>query len=31
MRTTTEPEACLAHLPVSMEISLPPTTTDSRT
>ena len=30
-RTTAEPAACLAHLPVSIEISLPPTVTDSFT
>ncbi len=30
-RTTTEPAACLAHLPVSIEISFPPTMTDSLT
>src|SRR5215510_6341231 len=30
-RTTTEPAACLAHFPVSMMISLPPTMAVSRT
>src|SRR5262245_30698584 len=30
-RMTTEPLACLAHFPVSMVISLPPTTAVSRT
>src|ERR1043165_2748591 len=30
-RTTTEPPACLAHFPVSMMISLPPTMAVSRT
>ena len=28
--TTTEPEACLASLPVSKEISVPPTSTETR-
>src|SRR5829696_7594771 len=28
--TTTEPDACLASLPVSKEISVPPTSTDTR-
>src|SRR5262245_59939589 len=30
-RMTTDPPACLAHLPVSIVISLPPTTAVSRT